>query len=32
MTKPCEKKDETHDLKEDAQAPDGGWGWIVLVG
>ncbi|XP_052069045.1 monocarboxylate transporter 12-like [Mytilus californianus] len=32
MAKSCEKKDEGNDLKEDAQAPDGGWGWIVLVG
>ncbi|VDI12778.1 Hypothetical predicted protein [Mytilus galloprovincialis] len=32
MAKPCEKKDEDNDIKEDAQAPDGGWGWIVLVG
>ncbi|XP_063444117.1 monocarboxylate transporter 12-like [Mytilus trossulus] len=32
MAKSCEKKDEAHDLKEEAQAPDGGWGWIVLVG
>lgn len=32
MSKPFEKKDEDNDANHDVQAPDGGWGWIVVVG
>ncbi|CAC5360893.1 Phenylalanine ammonia-lyase 3,Phenylalanine ammonia-lyase class 1,Phenylalanine ammonia-lyase 2,Phenylalanine ammonia-lyase G2B,Phenylalanine ammonia-lyase,Phenylalanine ammonia-lyase G4,Phenylalanine/tyrosine ammonia-lyase,Phenylalanine ammonia-lyase class 2,Phenylalanine ammonia-lyase 4,Phenylalanine ammonia-lyase 1,Phenylalanine aminomutase (L-beta-phenylalanine forming),Phenylalanine ammonia-lyase class 3,Phenylalanine ammonia-lyase G1 [Mytilus coruscus] len=32
MSKPCKKKDEDNDSNHDVQAPDGGWGWIVVVG